>query len=133
MNKRYIEQSPANVIWRNMSLNPYEQTVRQGLSYAATVGLIVLWTFPGAQTWHMNSAEIPQSLLSVLSPTSVPSRRHTRGWTGLIGSTDRLRRRVSSEASSAESSPRYCLLSSCSSFLRYCDVSKILFAVLTFP
>lgn len=48
MNKRYIEQSPADVIWRNLSLNPYEQNVRQALSYAMTGGLILLWTFPGA-------------------------------------------------------------------------------------
>ena len=50
MNKRYIEQSPTNVIWRNLSLNPYEKNVRQALSYSMTIGLILLWAFPGTLT-----------------------------------------------------------------------------------
>ncbi|KAK8869970.1 hypothetical protein IAR55_000540 [Kwoniella newhampshirensis] len=48
MAARYTEQSPDNVIWRNLGLNPYEQKVRQAISYAATVGLIVLWATPVA-------------------------------------------------------------------------------------
>ncbi|WWC69648.1 uncharacterized protein I206_103591 [Kwoniella pini CBS 10737] len=48
MAARYTEQSPANVIWRNLSLNPYEQKVRQALSWAATVGLIIAWATPVA-------------------------------------------------------------------------------------
>jgi hypothetical protein len=48
MAERYIEQSPQNVIWRNLSLNPYEALIRQAASYAITGGLIVLWTFPVA-------------------------------------------------------------------------------------
>lgn len=47
MNNRYIEQSPANVIWRNLSLNQYERNVRQAISWAATFGLILLWATPG--------------------------------------------------------------------------------------
>lgn len=47
MNNRYIEQSPANVIWRNLSLNQYERNVRQAISWAATLGLILLWATPG--------------------------------------------------------------------------------------
>jgi hypothetical protein len=47
MADRYIEQAPENVIWKNMSLNPYEATIRKAISYAITVGMIVLWTFPG--------------------------------------------------------------------------------------
>lgn len=30
-----------------MSLNPYEATIRKAISYAITLGMIVLWTFPG--------------------------------------------------------------------------------------
>nr|XP_019042928.1 hypothetical protein I302_08637 [Kwoniella bestiolae CBS 10118]OCF21858.1 hypothetical protein I302_08637 [Kwoniella bestiolae CBS 10118] len=48
MAARYTEQSPANVIWRNLSLNPYEHKVRQALSWAATVGLIIAWATPVA-------------------------------------------------------------------------------------
>ena len=48
MAERYIEQAPENVIWRNLSLNPYEARIRMGVSYALTGGLIVLWTFPVA-------------------------------------------------------------------------------------
>lgn len=48
MAERYIEQAPENVIWKNLSLNPYEARVRMAVSYAATAGLIILWTFPVA-------------------------------------------------------------------------------------
>ena len=48
MHRRFIEQSPANVLWGSLGLNPYEQNVRQAISYAITVGLIVAWTFPVA-------------------------------------------------------------------------------------
>ncbi|XAO24182.1 hypothetical protein I312_102972 [Cryptococcus bacillisporus CA1280] len=48
MNNRYIEQSPANVIWRNLSLNQYERNVRLAISWAATLGLILLWATPVA-------------------------------------------------------------------------------------
>jgi hypothetical protein len=47
MSSRYIEQAPDNVIWRNMALTAYEVNVRRAASYAATVGLILLWTIPG--------------------------------------------------------------------------------------
>ncbi|WWD15753.1 hypothetical protein CI109_100175 [Kwoniella shandongensis] len=48
MSARYTEQSPDNVIWRNLGLNSYEVNVRQAISYAATVGLIILWATPVA-------------------------------------------------------------------------------------
>lgn len=48
MAERYIEQAPENVIWKNLSLNPYEARIRMGVSYTLTAGLIVLWTFPVA-------------------------------------------------------------------------------------
>lgn len=43
MNYRFIEQSPENVIWRNMSLNAYEVNLRTAISYAITGGLIFGW------------------------------------------------------------------------------------------
>jgi hypothetical protein len=48
MDRRYIEQSPQNVIWQNLSMSAYEQNVRTVISYALSVGLILAWTFPGA-------------------------------------------------------------------------------------
>ncbi|WVQ78133.1 hypothetical protein IAT38_000214 [Cryptococcus sp. DSM 104549] len=48
MNARYTEQSPQNVIWRNLSMNQYEKNVRTALSWAATIGLIILWATPVA-------------------------------------------------------------------------------------
>lgn len=46
MADKYTEVAPADVIWGNLGLNPYEQRVRRLISYAATAGLIVLWAFP---------------------------------------------------------------------------------------
>ncbi|ORY32218.1 hypothetical protein BCR39DRAFT_523325 [Naematelia encephala] len=67
MNNRYIEMAPANVIWRNLSLNPYEMKVRQALSYAATVGLILLWTFPVAFIGALSNISTLTSTYSWLS------------------------------------------------------------------
>ena len=47
MDRRYIEQSPKNVIWRNLAMSAYEHNIRRAISYALSVGLIVAWTFPG--------------------------------------------------------------------------------------
>lgn len=52
MHLHYNEMSPSDVIWSNMKLNPYEQNIRQAISYAVTGGLILLWTFPGR--WSSN-------------------------------------------------------------------------------
>lgn len=48
MAERYIEQAPQNVVWKNLSLNPYEARFRMAASYAITAGMIVVWTFPVA-------------------------------------------------------------------------------------
>jgi calcium permeable stress-gated cation channel len=43
-----VEVSPEDIIWDNLSMNPYERRIRVALSWAATIGLIILWAFPGA-------------------------------------------------------------------------------------
>lgn len=48
MSARYVEVAPSDVIWSNLGLNPYEQKIRKAVSYAATAGLIILWSFPVA-------------------------------------------------------------------------------------
>jgi hypothetical protein len=48
MAERFIEQAPQNVVWRNLSLNPYESRIRMAASYAITGGMILVWTFPVA-------------------------------------------------------------------------------------
>ena len=48
MSDKYTEVAPADVIWANLNLNPYEQRLRRVISYAATAALIILWSFPGA-------------------------------------------------------------------------------------
>ncbi|KAF7360376.1 Protein kinase domain-containing protein [Mycena venus] len=46
MAEKYTEVSPADVIWSNLGLNPYEMKLRMLLSYAATIALIVFWAIP---------------------------------------------------------------------------------------
>lgn len=53
MATKYSEVAPADVIWGNLGLNPYEIKVRQVISYAITAGLIILWAIPGA--FHFSS------------------------------------------------------------------------------
>jgi hypothetical protein len=48
MAERYTEVASADVIWPNLDINPFQQRVRLVGSWAATIGLLVLWTFPVA-------------------------------------------------------------------------------------
>lgn len=87
MNNRYIEQSPANVIWRNLSLNQYERNVRQAISWAATLGLILLWATPGKFRLKPNVQCIidlshKQSHSLALYPILRLSRKSITGWDG---------------------------------------------------
>ncbi|KAI9509019.1 DUF221-domain-containing protein [Russula earlei] len=45
---KFIEVAPEDVIWDNLVINPYERRVRLALSWAATLGLIILWAVPVA-------------------------------------------------------------------------------------
>jgi hypothetical protein len=40
MGKKYIDVSPEDVVWDNLSMNPYEAQVRTLISYAITAGLV---------------------------------------------------------------------------------------------
>lgn len=48
MSSRYLEVAQADVIWSNLNINPYQQRARYALSWAATIGLIITWSFPVA-------------------------------------------------------------------------------------
>ncbi|KAJ4468911.1 hypothetical protein J3R30DRAFT_3385050 [Lentinula aciculospora] len=48
MSQRYIEVAPSDVIWSNLSLNPFEINVRIAISWAITIALIVFWAIPVA-------------------------------------------------------------------------------------
>lgn len=48
MADRYLEASPKDVLWGNLSMNPYEKRVRMAISYAATAALIIFWAIPVA-------------------------------------------------------------------------------------
>lgn len=45
---RYIEVDQEDVIWDNVALNPFQAKIRYLLSWAMTLGLIILWAFPVA-------------------------------------------------------------------------------------
>lgn len=48
MSQRYIEVAPGDVIWGNLGLATGETRIRMVISYAATIGLIILWSIPVA-------------------------------------------------------------------------------------
>jgi hypothetical protein len=48
MAEKYTEAAPADVIWGNLGINPYEARIRRVISYAATAALIIIWAIPGA-------------------------------------------------------------------------------------
>ena len=45
---RQLGVDPEDVIWANLNMNPYEARVRVAISWAITLGLILLWAFPVA-------------------------------------------------------------------------------------
>lgn len=47
MSEKQVGVVPEDVIWSNLNMNPYEAKVRTALSWAATIGLVILWSFPG--------------------------------------------------------------------------------------
>lgn len=47
MADKYTEVAPADVLWNNLGLNPYEKKIRLIISYAATAALIIFWAIPG--------------------------------------------------------------------------------------
>lgn len=48
MASKYIDVTPEDVIWDNLSMNPYEARIRTAISYLATAGLIICWAIPVA-------------------------------------------------------------------------------------
>ncbi|KAG8709898.1 hypothetical protein FRC09_000407 [Ceratobasidium sp. 395] len=46
MTEKYTEVAPADVIWGNLGINPYEARIRRVISYAATAALIIFSTIP---------------------------------------------------------------------------------------
>ena len=48
MSKRYTNVSPSDVIWSNLSMNPYEYRIRFALFWTATLALILFWAVPVA-------------------------------------------------------------------------------------
>ena len=40
MTKKYIDVAPEDIVWSNLSMNPYEARVRTVISYAITAGLV---------------------------------------------------------------------------------------------
>ena len=44
---KYVEVAPEDVIWDNLTMNPYERRIRSALSWCATIGLIIVWAIPG--------------------------------------------------------------------------------------
>lgn len=47
MAQKFVGVAPEDVIWSNLNMNPYEAKVRMAISWAATIGLIILWSLPG--------------------------------------------------------------------------------------
>jgi len=45
--QKYIEVAPEDVIWDNLTMNNYDRRIRSVLSWATTIGLILLWSIPG--------------------------------------------------------------------------------------
>ncbi|TFY51653.1 hypothetical protein EVJ58_g10451 [Rhodofomes roseus] len=81
MAEKQVGVVPDDVIWGNLNLNPYEAKVRTALSWAATLGLIILWSFPVAfvgavsnvaslcttYTWLAWLCKLPSPIIGIIS------------------------------------------------------------------
>jgi hypothetical protein len=43
-----IEVVPEDVVWENLKMNPYQRKIRKIISWALTIGLIIIWAIPVA-------------------------------------------------------------------------------------
>ncbi|KAA1112631.1 hypothetical protein PGT21_004209 [Puccinia graminis f. sp. tritici] len=48
MAKRYVDAAPQDIIWDNLNINPYDERIRNMISWVITLGLVILWSFPVA-------------------------------------------------------------------------------------
>ncbi|PLW13499.1 hypothetical protein PCANC_15599 [Puccinia coronata f. sp. avenae] len=48
MAKRYVDAAPQDIIWDNLNINPYDERIRNMVSWVIVIGLIVVWSFPVA-------------------------------------------------------------------------------------
>ncbi|KAK0531912.1 phosphate metabolism protein 7 [Tilletia horrida] len=46
MNERYMGAHPADVVWSNLNMNPYDKKIRTVIGWAITIGLVVFWVIP---------------------------------------------------------------------------------------
>ena len=46
--QKFIEVAPEDVIWDNLTMSNYDRRIRSGLAWAAVIGLIITWIFPGS-------------------------------------------------------------------------------------
>lgn len=54
--QKYIEVAPEDVIWKNLTMSQYDRRIRFTVSWAITIGLILVWSIPGRShlTLHGN-------------------------------------------------------------------------------
>ena len=114
MSKKYIDVAPEDIVWSNLSMNPYEGHVRTLISYAATAGLVSALARRPTSPSHPNPLRLSSghSRLhsSVLYLTSQNCAQPTVGFVGFAVFLQSL------SASSAVSYLPSCFLSSWHSF-----------------
>ena len=89
--QKYIEVAPEDVIWDNLAMNNYDRRVRSLLSWAATIGIIILWAIPGQLHHTQNDDErladlVFQWHLSAFFRTSIPCVISITGCIGFASS-----------------------------------------------
>ncbi|EJF57403.1 hypothetical protein DICSQDRAFT_183264 [Dichomitus squalens LYAD-421 SS1] len=48
MASKSVNVAPEDVVWSNLNMNPYEARVRSAISWAITIGLVIVWAIPVA-------------------------------------------------------------------------------------
>lgn len=115
--------APDDVIWSNLNMNPYEARIRSAISWAITIGLIIVWAIPGTSRVHacVTRDVVADSICICICTlcnrlqwrSSVSCRTCTRSARRTAGSRGCATCRPSLSASFLVSCPPRCLRSSC--------------------
>ncbi|KAJ2787366.1 phosphate metabolism protein 7 [Coemansia interrupta] len=83
MNSVSLDVNPEDIIWSNMNMNPYDRRIRGYISFAITVGLVIVWTILTAFLAGLVSVK---SLKKIPGLKNIPDSKWLGIFTGIIPS-----------------------------------------------
>ncbi|KAJ1725232.1 phosphate metabolism protein 7 [Coemansia erecta] len=83
MNSVSLDVNPEDIIWSNMNMNPYDRRIRGYISFAITVGLVIVWTI---LTAFLSGLVSVKSLKKIPGLKNIPDSKWLGIFTGIVPS-----------------------------------------------